>query len=100
MVDLAIVVDASGSIKKAGAENWDLVIEFVLSIIDGFDVGASKTRIGLVTFSNKAFVQIKLNDYYNKEDLKQEIRAKKEDYYEDGMTNTSVSIYLCSIYKK
>ena len=51
--DLAFVIDNSGSIRDndpPGGNNWQLIIDFVKSIIDIFSFGVGGTRIALVDF--------------------------------------------------
>jgi hypothetical protein len=83
------LLDTSGSIRDKGPNNWDLIINFVNSIINSFDIGPSATRVGVVTFSNSAQLRIKLNQIYDKQELMQ--MMKTPNFYGAGKTNLAVS---------
>ena len=63
MIDLAFVVDGSGSIcdnddgpkynDGRGCGNWLLVGDFVENFVNALTIGADETRVGLVTFANE-----------------------------------------------
>ena len=77
-IDLAFVVDASGSIQIEAEKdmeppqntNWWLIMGFVKNVIDKFKIGENDVRVGLVTFSNQGLVRVNLNEYYDAEELK------------------------------
>ena len=51
--DIAFVIDNSGSIRDndlPGVNNWNLILEFVKSIIDLFTISPEVTRIAVVDF--------------------------------------------------
>jgi len=53
VADIAFVIDNSGSIRDndpPGGNNWNLILDFVKSIIDVFDVGQDATRFAAVDF--------------------------------------------------
>jgi len=53
VADIAFVIDNSGSIRDndpVGGNNWQLIIDFVKSIIDEFTVGQHATRVSVVDF--------------------------------------------------
>jgi len=53
VADIAIVIDNSGSIRDndpPGGNNWQLILDFVKSIINDFTVGPDATRIAVVDF--------------------------------------------------
>jgi collagen type VI alpha len=89
---VGFIVDSSGSIKDQGANNWDDILSFIASITERFDIGPSQTRVGLVSFSNEAYLRVKLNQYYDKQELVDYIL--RGDFYSGGQTNTYVS-HLC-----
>ena len=53
-VDLAFVVDGSGSIAidepYGDPKNWKDVIKFLKAVVNSFDIGPYDTQIGLVSF--------------------------------------------------
>lgn len=51
--DIAFVIDNSGSIRDSdppGGDNWQLVKDFVKSIVGMFDIGPQATRVAVVDF--------------------------------------------------
>ena len=64
-VDLLFMVDAS----EKGQENWNLMTTFIKSVVSQFSIGAGDTRVGMITFSDRAQVRIKLNEYYTVEEF-------------------------------
>jgi len=53
VADIAFVIDNSGSIRDndpPGGNNWQLIIDFVKSIIDAFTIGRDATRVAVVDF--------------------------------------------------
>ena len=51
--DIAFVIDNSGSIRDnelPGGNNWQLILDFVKSIVDMFSVGVDATRFALIDF--------------------------------------------------
>ena len=81
-VDLVFAIDASGSVKKEG---YFRIKEFTKGIIDNFDIGVSKTHVGVVTFSENADLQIKLTDTFDKEDLFKRIDGLKYAGYRTAL---------------
>lgn len=69
LLDLVFVVDSSGSIQDKGANNYNLLLTFIVNVINDLDIGANRTRVGLVKFSNQAESMFFLNTYNNKADL-------------------------------
>ena len=69
VADIVFLVDNSASIRhneRRGVNNWQLILDFVKSIIDEFHIGPQDTRIAVITFgllsahcndSNKEFRQ-------------------------------------------
>jgi len=59
VVDLAFVIDNSGSIRDndpPGGNNWQLILNFVKSIINDLVIAPFATRIAVVDFGK--FVQL------------------------------------------
>lgn len=55
-VDLAIVIDTTTT-------NFQALINFVISVVDWFDVGQSLTRVSIVSISDSATAPFLLNQY-------------------------------------
>ena len=78
--DVVFVVDSSGSIKIS---NFKKVRSFVSNVVDAFDIGSDKVRVGLIQFSRQAYLEFDLDEYSNKADVKAAIAAIP--YYNGGM---------------
>ena len=66
--DLVFVVDSTAS-------NFDAILEFVVSVVNWFDVGLdSLTRVAVVTIDDLSSETIFLNNYYNRLTLYTAIR--------------------------
>ncbi|ELU18068.1 hypothetical protein CAPTEDRAFT_56746, partial [Capitella teleta] len=89
-MDLLFLVDGSGSIEQKGADNWNLVISFINSLAGQFDIGPGQTRVGMVTFSNKAQIRIKLNEYYDIDAFTE--ATQNPSFYGGGNTNMSMGL--------
>ena len=66
--DIAFVLDASGSIIYHGDmiadyTNWNLMKEFVMTLVRNLKVSQNDTRVALVRFSHKSSIVFKLDDY-------------------------------------
>ena len=52
-IDIALVIDCSGSIRKAnepGEDNWQYVIDFVVDLVTSINVGVDETHVAAVSF--------------------------------------------------
>ena len=49
MADIFFILDSSSSIY---VEDYRQVLNFVIEVVDRFDIGSNKTRIGALTFSD------------------------------------------------
>ena len=65
--DVLFILDASGSV---GTQNFNLMLNFVKKLVDGFPVSATETQIGVITFDSKVYLQFHLNKYHTKTDIK------------------------------
>ncbi|XP_051576874.1 collagen alpha-6(VI) chain-like [Myxocyprinus asiaticus] len=64
--DIVFLVDSSLSIGK---ENFQQVRDFLFTLINSFDVGIDKVRIGLVQYSMKPRTEFLLSTYKTKEEI-------------------------------
>jgi len=72
LLDLVFVLDSSGSITR---ERFDIVKEMVISVVNELDVRMERTRVGLIYWSNNAFVAFNMIDYGQvKQDVVEAIR--------------------------
>jgi len=65
------------------------VLDFIGSIVQQLEVGVNKTRIGVVQYSDTAVEVMRLNTYYNKQDV---IYNIKKIPFIGGRTYTSAAI--------
>merc|ERR1712121_503298 len=72
--DLAFILDSSGSIKRAGPDNWKLVLQFVESVVDKLDVGRDDVRISICSYANNTKINFDLDDFSDKTAVKNAIR--------------------------
>lgn len=86
MVDIVFVLDSSGSIQ---INNWLLLLNFTKNVTDGFKIGPKHTQVGVVVYGNKARGVFNLNEYQDKNSLKNAIDNIK---YLNQNTNTSGGI--------
>lgn len=74
VIDLIILIDESGSIKKSNPEdgsydNWQLLINFVKKVASSVTIGVDANHISIVSFSDKGKVIFDLNEYYTINDV-------------------------------
>ena len=88
--DIVFVVDNSGSImdsEQLGAvSNWQLMKNFVISIVENLAIGGGRNRVGLVTFGNQGVNEFFMDDYSDAASLIAAINATR---YLGENTNTS-----------
>ena len=89
VLDLAFVVDSSGSINKADPGNYNRLKQFIINVLESNRfgrIGRNGVRVALVKYSNKAEIMFTLDRYDNLDDIKEAILAMP---YDDGKTNIS-----------
>ena len=64
--DVCLLVDESTSIEDADFEQSR---QFILNLVNGFQVGPEETQIALITFSSSANLHFNLETYSNKTDM-------------------------------
>ena len=90
-MDIMFVVDSSGSI---GDQNFQNIIQFLIRIVDRFNIGPNTTHIGLVRYSTTAFVRIRLGAYRYKSSLLGVLRSLS--FTTSGRTNIPEAIRLAT----
>jgi len=53
VADIVLLIDNSASIRyneRSGVNNWQLILDFVKSIIDAFVIGPHATRVAVIDF--------------------------------------------------
>ncbi|XP_053121349.1 collagen alpha-6(VI) chain-like isoform X2 [Hemicordylus capensis] len=86
VADIVFLVDGSWSIKM---ENFKRMQNFLYSLVNGFDTGEDKIRIGLIQFSDKPYNEFFLNTYHHKQDILEKIQTL---HYRGGNTYTGASL--------
>lgn len=85
--DVEFVLDSSGSIMF---KDFRKQLQFTKNLVDLFDIGSNKTRVGMVSFSTEVIPEFTLDENNNKEDIKKKIAAVK---YQGGRTNTGDALH-------
>lgn len=60
-VDLAFVLDSSGSINDAERNTWSRMLNFVAGVVTQFDVSRTTAHIGLIRYSDRAEIILHFN---------------------------------------
>ncbi|XP_056010717.1 sushi, von Willebrand factor type A, EGF and pentraxin domain-containing protein 1-like isoform X2 [Ostrea edulis] len=84
--DIVFILDSSGSV---GAGNFQTMKKFFNGMVDGFQIGRNRVRIGSVPYSSSVHNTFQLNSYMSKSELKKKI---SEIPYDSGGTNTADAI--------
>jgi len=87
--DVIFVVDSSGSIESSNFRN---VRSFVANVVDAFDISSDKVRVGLIEFSDDAYVEFDLEEYSNKRSIQAAIAAIP--YYRSGQQTRVLYMHL------
>ncbi|KAI0239914.1 Collagen alpha-5(VI) chain [Lamellibrachia satsuma] len=96
MADIVFVIDSSGSIRDLNPrdgsyDNWELLLNFMVTMVDRLNIGLNQGRIGVVQFSTEAESVFHMNQYTDKNLLKEAIRRIS---YLGGHTNTAGGIRI------
>ena len=88
--DIIFLLDSSSSIW---VEDYKRLLAFVENLVDSFDngFGRNRVRVGVITFSDRAHLDIALDRYNDFEKLKSAI---KKIPYRTGITNTAAALNL------
>jgi len=91
ILDLAFVVDSSGSINYKDPRNWDITREFLVNVTSLFNIGPENVQVATVLFSTDAQVVWGLTQYQDETSLVNAIRRLP---YLDDRTNLNDALYL------
>ena len=86
LLDLAIVLDSSGSV---GQDNWMFICIKTISMLSQLQIGFANVRIALVVFSNRAEVIFNFNTHGNIDEVTQTLQ--KLPYF-FGTTNIASAL--------
>lgn len=70
-MELVFVIDSSESV---GPDNFEIVKDFVMALVERVTVGNGATRVGLVLYSLEARLEFDLARYATKNDVKHAVR--------------------------
>lgn len=60
-IDIALLVDGSGSINRHGKSNFARMIAFLRSLVNAFKVSRRHTRVGLAIYNTRTYVRLRFN---------------------------------------
>ena len=72
-VDLCFIVDSSASIRDSNVgsyDHWQLQLNFIIDLVDLFDIAPNASRVGLVVFSDDVQLVFSLDTYTDADSLK------------------------------
>lgn len=73
-MDLVILMDSSGSVKKEGFKQEQ---EFVVELLKSFEIGINATRVSIINFNSKIEVVTDLKTGINKDNLIKDVQNIK-----------------------
>ena len=91
-VDLAFVIDGSGSIEAYGKGNFRRCLNFVKAIVSRFNIGNGQTRIGIVLYSSRPRLIFDFRRYRRKSQI---LNAINRIRYPRGGTKTGYAMRYC-----
>ncbi|XP_063396362.1 cartilage matrix protein-like [Mytilus trossulus] len=90
--DVFFVVDTSSSLNVF--ENVKKELNFVGDVIDAFEVGSDKVRVGMMTFSNNPQMLFQLDDFKTKEEIAKVLMEMNADEWKGGNTYIDEALRL------
>ena len=91
-VDLAFIIDGSGSIEAYGRGNFRRCLNFVRRIVSKFNINNGQTRIGIVLFSSRPRLIFDFRRYRRKNQV---LSAINRIRYPRGGTKTGYAMRYC-----
>ncbi|XP_051958802.1 von Willebrand factor A domain-containing protein 2-like [Xyrauchen texanus] len=85
-MDILFVMDSSYSVGKGGFERSR---HYMLKLCDGLDISPDKVRVGVVQFGSTPKLDISLDSYKSKEELR---KLMKKIHYRGGSTQTGLAL--------
>ena len=91
---MCFIIDTTDTINSTNPsdgsyDNWDLLIQFVVSLSRTYIIGPNATQIGLVQFAKSAHVVFRLNAHDSQSDIIQAIEDMKQT---EGPRNTAAGL--------
>ena len=91
-VDLAFVIDGSGSIEQYGKGNFRRCLNFVRAIVSRFNFRGGQTRVGVVLYSSSPRLIFDFRRYRSKGQI---LNAISRIRYPRGSTRTGYAMRYC-----
>ena len=96
-VDLVFVLDSSRIIRDQNPadgsyDNWTLLLQFVVNVINKLTIGSTATRVGVVKFSSIGQNEFYLNTYNSKDQVINRVLAIS--YVGSSQTNTAEGLRI------
>lgn len=90
-VDVAFLLDSSGSINNAGKENFQIMKDFIKGIVKSFIIGQSDTTVAVATFSSSGNFKVRFDfkKYYSAQQINAAIQNVP---YDGGQTYTGEAL--------
>lgn len=86
------MIDASDSVTT---ENWPIMLEFVSSVVDSFDISPRGTHIGLIVFSRDAQISLYFNTLQeNNRTATNVTKVVNNLQYKDGWSRFDLALLL------
>ena len=87
-MDIAFVIDSSGSI---GRSNWERMKRFIKSLVSKLDVSPSATHVAALAYSNNPEVVMRFNDVQGTDEVNRDIDGMR---WQRGYTYTDRALLL------
>lgn len=86
--NIMFLVDSSGSVRDDGFEK---IKTFINDLVDTLNVAKDQSKIGVITFSDTATLDIPLGEYFTRTDIR---NAIDKIQYRRGKTNTAAALRM------
>ncbi|XP_051827099.1 collagen alpha-1(XXII) chain-like [Antechinus flavipes] len=90
--DLVFILDTSSSVGK---DDFEKVRQWVANLVETFEIGPDRTRVGVVRYSDRTITEFELGKYWTQEEVK--TAARNIDYH-GGNTNTGDALRYITTY--
>ena len=87
-VDLALILDTSGSLNYSG---WAQLVSFCINLIDRLNIGPNATQVAVIVFGSNAAVNFRFGTYQSGNAVESAIRNIT---YSGGSTNLNDALFL------